>query len=376
MVVSTEKPQRTVDQVRDILDELAATRGGKKAVADLLKKHGNGGHYPEPLPEGATARAGDLEPKRYDRVFDAAEKAVATADMEAAEEANAREALADYEAKGKQISSVVDKINREEDEAIKAYNDHAGESTALREHLADLLAEAEPICKAAGMRLKDLKAKYIGDRLGNTQFKQILRVARGQITFQEIKDDEAAKKRDQRANKKDGTSGLSRPSGGAGREPHEIIPPGGRATPKITAPDGSTIKIADLGPNAQAMIRAAGNSQPDGGDGSERIRKLGEPAPVTVTVTTEPAPAELTAPVTVTVTTEPRADWFYDLSAKAAAVRACHELIERGVAPYDVFVIICDTVLPRMNQLTRAEARKYVTSATNKCDAAERRNAA
>jgi hypothetical protein len=116
------------------------------------------------------------------------------------------EKIAEVETIGKQISSLVDKINREEDAGVEAWNKHAGESTSLREHLAEKLAEALPICKAAGMKVKDLKAKYIGDRLGDTQFKQILRVARGAITFQQIKKKERTKKRTQAAAKKVGNS--------------------------------------------------------------------------------------------------------------------------------------------------------------------------
>ncbi len=78
--------------------------------------------------------------------------------------AERQKALGEYEIIGKQASSLVDKINREEDAALEQYNKHAGESTTLREHLAKLLADAEPICKAAGKKVKDLKAEYIGDR--------------------------------------------------------------------------------------------------------------------------------------------------------------------------------------------------------------------
>jgi hypothetical protein len=152
-------------------------------------------------------------------------------------------AIADVEVIGKQISSLVDKINREEDAAVEAWNNHSGKSTTFREELAKVLKDAAPKCKAAGMTIRDLKTKYIGDRLGETQFKQILRIARGAITFQEVKDAEAAKKRVQRSEKKVGTAGVSRPAENYNEN-----------SAALRTPNGDAIDPATLGRSAQAQL--------------------------------------------------------------------------------------------------------------------------
>jgi hypothetical protein len=105
------------------------------------------------------------------------------------------------EAVGKQVTLLADKIKRETDKAVDVFNKHIGENLTFREALAAKLKEAAPLCKAAGMTNKDFKAKYVGDRLAITQFKQILGVARGYITFEEIKKKETDRKRKTRAAK-------------------------------------------------------------------------------------------------------------------------------------------------------------------------------
>ena len=52
------------------------------------------------------------------------------------------------------------------------------------------------------------------------------------------------------------------------------------------------------------------------------------------------------------------ASWFYELSPATAAVRACHELIKRGLIAHDLFKIAAETLLPLMNEPTRALAGK------------------
>jgi hypothetical protein len=180
------------------------------------------------------------------------------------------EAKAELKTIGKQISSLVDKINREEDAAVEAYNKHAGESTSLREHLAAKLAEAEPICKAAGMKVKDLKAEYIGDRLGDTQFKQILRVARGQITFQQIKAQEAGRK--QEARKRSGQANVP-------------------TTPKVTLGNGEVFPTASLTPAAQQRVaEAVGSAATEISTDAAKARMAalaGEAPPTAPTLTAE-----------------------------------------------------------------------------------------
>ena len=62
---------------------------------------------------------------------------------------------------GKQITSLADKIKRESEAELK----HKAEGDSFFQHLTEKLKEAEPLAKIAGMTMKALKLKYVGDRL-------------------------------------------------------------------------------------------------------------------------------------------------------------------------------------------------------------------
>ena len=349
----------TVEQVREILDKLTAIKSGgnnkkKRAVDDILRKHGAGGRYPAPLPEGVVARAGDLEPKYYDKVFKAAE-AVAQIELAIALEAKTREALAEYNAIGKQISSLVDNINREEDAAVAAWNQHSGESTTFREELAKKLAEAEPVCKAARMTVKDLKREFIGDRLGETQFKQILRVARGAITFQEIKKETAERQRVYRAAK--------------GRDKAPV-------TTTVHTTNGGKLDTSEFGAKAQEQLAKAmaGNAVDAETSAQARIveNELADAFGMKAAGETDDT-AKTRQELGLT---PPDASWFYDSSPEVAATRACHELVKRGLTPSGLFDIFCKTImLQQMNKLTRLEAGKLAGKISRQDTEAEKKAA-
>ena len=89
-------------------------------------------------------------------------------------------------------------------------------------------------------------------------------------------------------------------------------------------------------------------------------------------------PPKVDAPPTQPETVEPQdASRFYDFSPETVAIRACHELVRRGVKPYDLFGIFADALMPLMNELTRAEACKpRATQAKSKANAADKEKAA
>ncbi len=176
-----------------------------------------------------------------------------------------------------QINSLIEKINREEDAAQDQFNKHAGESTTFRTTLAKVLADAGPLIKRAGMTLKEVKAKYVGDRIGKTQFKQILRVARGAITFQQIKQGEAAKKQQQRAAKAVGTS---RPANGNGAEPPDL---------------SADVRMAEAG-NEQARKRLIEAGYTQGEDGSTGKPTFTPPVRVTASPEYEQLSEAIAAP--------------------------------------------------------------------------------
>ncbi len=59
------------------------------------------------------------------------------------------------------------------------------------------------------------------------------------------------------------------------------------------------------------------------------------------------------------------ASWFYDLTAEAAAKRACYALVVRGLQPHHMFGIFCETLSQMMNEGTWADAiKRYATKKT------------
>jgi hypothetical protein len=261
------------------------------------------------------------------------------------------EKLAEVETIGKQISSLVDKINREEDAGVEAWNKHAGESTSLREHLAEKLAEALPICKAAGMKVKDLKAKYIGDRLGDTQFKQILRVARGAITFQQIKKKERTKKRTQAAAKKVGNS---RP-----------IPQ--HTDTVVRGADGKPIDTSGFGGPAKEQLEAelarSAGPKPVGPGIPGIPEPVVEPKQGLDNVKSSPVPALVPALDLMPETLEQCLDRMMVKEAKSV------------VPAFTVCVQCIEYLVPFMNEGTRAQLRKDISAITNAADKRTRKAA-
>jgi len=229
--------------VNEALANVAVHQGCGPQIADsILATYGQVKRERDETIVAAIAR---MKPKKYPRIVSKCKIVMERADAEARKAESNKTALADYASIGKQIQSVATKITREDDAAVDAYNKHVGESNTFRVELVELLKKGEAAAVAAGKTIKEMKAEFIGDRLGDTQFKQLLRVARGKITFAEIRFIEMDKKRMQRA--------LAKPA-----ESSPTVQPSDKPA-KITAPDGSSVKLDDLGPKAQEQIRATGN---------------------------------------------------------------------------------------------------------------------
>lgn len=138
---------------------------------------------------------------------------------------------------------------------------------------------------------------------------------------------------------------------------------------KVRAPDGSRIDTGRLGAKAAEQLAAAMAGNDVDPEQSAQVRMAenasaaGEVVTVlhvedhgTVSIAGKPEITGNEGWLTEVKPLDP--SWFYDLSPAMAAVRACHELIKRGLTPYDFFKIVSETVLPQMNDLTRAEAGK------------------
>lgn len=130
-------------------------------------------------------------------------KTASRADKAADKEATRKVKFEELERVGATIKALADKI-REHDKTvviatIKAQEDAIGKSDSFRATMVAELKKALPLCKAAGVKPKDFQKKYVGKFMGLTKLKQLVRVARGDITFEEIKLIEREKKQRQRA---------------------------------------------------------------------------------------------------------------------------------------------------------------------------------
>jgi hypothetical protein len=139
--------------------------------------------------------------------------------VSAAEKEAHDKALVGIEADGKIVAALVEKINRQELAAANAWIKETSEADTFKAELGKKLDEVRPKCKAAGMTFDQFREKYVGDLYARTKIYELMKVARGEITFDQIRQIERGKKAT--AKKVSGKSGLSR------TPPQVTTPPNG-----------------------------------------------------------------------------------------------------------------------------------------------------
>ncbi len=112
------------------------------------------------------------------------------------------EALEALDAEGKLVTELCARINQQELAAANAYVKGVGTANSMKEELGKKLNDLRPRCKAAGMTFDEFKEKYVGDLYERAKIYEIMKVARGEITYDEIRLLERVKKQKQAAAKK------------------------------------------------------------------------------------------------------------------------------------------------------------------------------
>ena len=153
-------------------------------------------------------------------------------------------ALAVLEADGLIVKSLAEKINRQELAAANAYIKEASEADTFKAELGKKLLEVQPKCKAAGMTFEQFKEKYVGDLYARTKIFELMKVARGAITLDQIRELESAKKREQRE------------AATAKKVRDNADVPNTNNTVRVAG--GETIDLSTLGPKTVKQLEAAG----------------------------------------------------------------------------------------------------------------------
>lgn len=189
----------------------------------------------------STSMLGDLPAKKYGAVIRKCEKVLERQAKEAKREAEQAErdaqrerdtaegkavqaklkaeALEALDAEGKLVTELCARINQQELAAANAYVKGVGTADSMKEELGKKLNDLRPRCKAAGMTFDEFKEKYVGDLYERAKIYEIMKVARGEITFDEIRLLERVKKQKQAAAKK--ASGKTQPSQTTTSKPDE-----------------------------------------------------------------------------------------------------------------------------------------------------------
>jgi hypothetical protein len=224
----------TLDQVKDALAKVAAHPLCSEKMANRFAINSGG------------AVRGDnwdsIQPKKFERVLRKCESAIKEADeAEHLIEITAQR-KDDLDVVGKQITSLADKIKREAEAELK----HKAEGDSFFQHLAEKLKEAEPLAKAAGITMKALKLKYVGDRLGDTRFKLALRIARGLITHQQATAADTKVTREKRA--------VAEAKAAEWCKANSV--PSDTMKPVVRGPDGKPLDTSGFVGNAKAQLAA------------------------------------------------------------------------------------------------------------------------
>jgi hypothetical protein len=223
----------------------------------------------------------DVAVKKYGRIIRKCEAALKARqdklDKADVEQAAHEKAVAEIEADGLIVRSLAEKINRQELVAANSYIKEIGEADTFKAELGKKLIEVKPKCKAAGMTFDQFKEEYVGDLYERSKIFELMKVARGEITFDQIRQIESKKKRKQRAAAKaSGTSTTSRTS-----EPAETV----------RTATGDKLDTSTLGPKVAEQLakHMAGNDVDT--EASAEVRKQAMGAEPTVeSPPTQPEP--------------------------------------------------------------------------------------
>lgn len=328
---TTTGPVVTLDQVKDALAKVAAHPQCREKMANTIAIN-SGGVMNSSRDAGRLPREAweTIKPKKFERVLRKCEAVIKGAE-EAERKLIADKATLDaIDVIGKQITSLADKVGRE----AKVETDAKQKADSFFAQLVEKLKEAEPLADAVNMKMKALKAKYIGDRLGNTRFKLALRIARGRITQEQATAADTETKREQRA---------------AANKPSVAV----------RSADGKPIDTSGFSPAAKAQLEA------------ELAKAAAEP-PTPAEPVVEPeipgAPAKSQPELELPPPQETLEECLDRMMAEARELKS--------VVPAHTVCVRCITYLaPLMNEPTRAQLRKEISAITNRADTFSRKAA-
>jgi hypothetical protein len=197
-----------------------------------------------------------IRPKHFPRVVEKCKQALKEAEKEAEAERQAQARLDAVDVVGKQITELANNFKKEAAAEAKAKGeakDHGEKAESFFKQLTEKLKEALPLAAAAEMTTSNLKDKYVGDRLGWTQFKKALRIAKGKTTPEEVTEQERIAKAARRAARKEAKAA----NAAAERSGQPNVPTTSEQAPRASGP----AEISEEEAKAR-MAALDGDSQP------------------------------------------------------------------------------------------------------------------
>ena len=181
VLTTTAGPVVTLDQVKDALAKVAAHSQCSEKMANTIAINSGGvinaSRDPGRLPSEAWET---IKPKKFERVLRKCESVLENA---AAEDMVATERK---RPSPKLMSSASKSLHSPTRSNARARPSKSTRPRAIASFRPlQRSSRKPPLAKAAGMTMKALKLKYVGDRLGDTRFKLALRIARGLITHEQ-----------------------------------------------------------------------------------------------------------------------------------------------------------------------------------------------
>jgi len=341
VLTTSAGPVVTLNQVKDALAKVAAHPQCSEKMANTIAINSGGvinaSRDPGRLPREAWET---IKPKKFERVLRKCESVLENAAAEDMVATERKAAVAEVDVVGKQITSLADKIKRE----CEAEGKHRAEASSFFQTLTEKLKEAEPLAKAAGITMKALKEKYVGDRLGETRFKLALRIARGRITHEQARATDAKLAREKRAKAKLPAS--------------DVVVRGADGKPLDTSGFGGPAKE-----QLEAELARSAGPKPVGPGIPGIPEPVVEPKQGLDNVKSSPVPALVPALDLMPETLEQCLDRMMVKEAKSV------------VPAFTVCVQCIEYLVPFMNEGTRAQLRKDISAITNAADKRTRKAA-
>ncbi len=182
----------TIQEAIEVVATFQSVQSTRKEATSMSKQSASA----RPAARTATAEA-----KRKEREERRAQALANHAEIQANKEAAKQAALDDLEQEGRNVAAIVGKIKAYEESAEEKAGADLKRAQDLRDTLDKELARIAPKCKAAGMKFADFKKKYAPD-YGRTKLYQILAIADGRKTVEEVREGNAERKRNQRVRDK------------------------------------------------------------------------------------------------------------------------------------------------------------------------------